>query len=81
MSALNDHEMLDQARREAGLTLGELWLRYFELGGLASPLELEAHLAGLLTPDPLEREMVAHAINERFTELGQDHPVPYLSNA
>lgn len=81
MPDLEDHEILEQARRRCGLSIQELWLRYFELGGLASPLELEAHLEGLLRPSLLEREIVAHAINERFFEMGQDHPVPYLSVA
>jgi len=69
---------LDQARREAGLTITELWIRYFGLGGMSTPIELEAYLLGALEPTPHERNLVAHAINEHHMELGGDHPVPYV---
>ena len=36
-------DVLDRARRHAGLSPVELWLRYFELGGMDSPLEVEAY--------------------------------------
>ena len=48
----------------------ELWVRYFELGGVASPLELEAYLLGALQPATRDLDLVVHALDERFTELG-----------
>ena len=68
---------LDRARTDAALTLSELWLRYFALGGNASPVEVEAYLHEALTPATHEYNVLAHAINERFVELGGNHPVPY----
>lgn len=68
---------LDRARVDAGLSHGELWLRYFELGGMGSALELEAYLLGALVPTPYDHDVVAHAINERYVELGGNHPVRY----
>lgn len=68
---------LDQARRSAELSQTELWIRYFELGGMAMPLEVEAYSLGLLTPSAHDHEVLVHALNERFSELGRDHPVPY----
>jgi hypothetical protein len=68
---------LDTFRQEAGLSHGELWLRYFELGGMNTGLELEAVLYGILLPSAHERDVIAHAINERFVELGKNHPVAY----
>lgn len=73
-------DALDLARIEATLSHGELWLRYFELGGMSTALELEAYLFGALKPSAHEHDVVAHALNERFVELGGNHPVPY-SNA
>jgi len=70
-------DVLDQYRRDADLSYAELWLRYFELGGMATALELEAVLYGALQPSGHEREVIAHALNERFVELGGNHPVPY----
>jgi hypothetical protein len=70
-------DMLDQYRRGAGLSHSDLWLRYFELGGMSNALELEAILFGALEPSPHDREVIAQALNERFVELGGNHPVPY----
>jgi hypothetical protein len=68
---------LDTFRQEAGLSLGELWLRYFELGGMSTGLQLEAFLYGVLLPSTHDHDVIAHAINERFVELGGNHPVAY----
>lgn len=72
-------EHLDKYRRDAGLSYGELWLRYFELGGMNTAIELEAILCGALRPSSHEREVIAHALNERFVELGGNHPVSYAN--
>lgn len=34
-------------------------------------------LYGALVPVPHDRDVVAVAINERFAELGGDHPIRY----
>jgi hypothetical protein len=70
-------DMLDRYRRDAGLSHGDLWLRYFELGGMSNAIELEAFLYGALQPSAHDREVIAQALNERFVELGGNHPVPY----
>lgn len=70
-------DVLDQARRECGLSHPQLWLRYFGLGGMRPELELEAIVYGALAPTAADRDRIAHALNERFTELGRNHPVPY----
>lgn len=62
------------------MTPEQLWMRYFALGGMSPPLELEAILFGALEPTPHDADVVAHALNERFTELGRNHPVPYASD-
>ena len=41
-------DVLDRSRQDALLSHGELWLRYFELGGMSTALELEAFLYGAL---------------------------------
>ncbi len=69
--------VLETARRDVGLSLSELWFRYFELGGMSTELELEAYLFGALVPTDHDRDMIAVALNERFSELGGDHPVAY----
>jgi hypothetical protein len=76
----HDLEKLDEFRQGAGLSHGELWLRYFELGGMSTGFELETFLYGLVVPTAHDHDVIAHALNERFTELGGDHPVAYLED-
>lgn len=70
-------DALDLARQDAGLTQLDLWLRYFGLGDMTPALEVEAILFGALTTTEGDHDVIAHALNERFTELGRNHPVPY----
>lgn len=72
--------VLETARLEVGLSHHELWFRYFELGGMSSALEVEAYLYDALTPSFHDRDLVATALNERFSELGGDHPVAYTDD-
>lgn len=69
--------VFDQARQDAGLSHGELWLRYFELGGMSTADQIEAIFYGALLPTFHDHDVIAHALNERFVELGGNHPVPY----
>lgn len=52
-------------------------MRYFGIGGMTPALELEAIVYGALETSDRDRDHIAHALNERFTELGQNHPMPY----
>ena len=70
-------DLLEAGRREAGLSHGDLWFRYFELGGMRTALEVEAYLYGALVATTHDRDVLAVALNERFSELGGDHPIPY----
>jgi hypothetical protein len=70
-------DVLDSFRRQADLSHGDLWLRYFQLGGMSTGLQLEAFLYGALEPTQHDHDVIAHALNERFVELGGNHPVPY----
>ncbi|MFI9007999.1 PP2C family protein-serine/threonine phosphatase [Actinosynnema sp. NPDC053489] len=57
------------ALRHAELTSEELWIRYFAIGGDAGLLEIDAYVHGLGSLPPLQRDILAHAINERLDEL------------
>jgi len=74
-------DALDVHRRNAGLTKGELWLRYFALGGMSTEFQLDAYLYGATQPSPHDHDVIAHALNERFVERGGNPPVPYLMDA
>lgn len=72
--------VLDRFRVDAGLSHGELWLRYFEMGGMSTALQVEAFVCGALRPSTHDHDVVAHVLNERFVELGGNHPVPYATD-
>lgn len=55
-------------------------MRYLALGGMSEPLQLEAVLHGALDTTPHGHDQIAHALNERFTELGRNHPIPYRTD-
>jgi hypothetical protein len=69
--------LLRRAFRHSGLTLDELWMRYFGLGGDAGRMEIEAHLEGLMPLPPLQSDILAHAVNERLDELAPPQRAPY----
>ena len=69
------YRVLEAARVHAGLSFDDLWLDYFALGGAEPPGQLHAYLVGGV--GPMDYDIVAQAINERFVERGGDHPVPY----
>lgn len=60
---------LAQAFRHAELTVQELWLRYFALGGEVGPTEIDAYLNGLMPMPPAQHNLLALAVNERLAEL------------
>jgi hypothetical protein len=73
------HELLEDARTRLDVSIEDLWREYFALGGDASPLELEAFLQGALNPPRREYDILAHTLNERFMQRGQDHPIPLVT--
>ena len=75
----NALDELDIFRQEAALSHAELWLRYFELGGMSTGFSLDAFLYGVLAPSDHDHDVIAQALNERFVELGGNHPVPYAA--
>lgn len=72
---------LDVARQQAELTVDELWVRYFGNGGTATSTEFTAFLTDHAWPTDLQYDIAASALNEQFTEMGLDHPVPYTNPA
>lgn len=66
----------------AGLAMSDLqpddlWMASIGLGGTMSAAEVEATLRGAREPTAYEHDILAQALNDYFTERGQDHPVPY----
>jgi hypothetical protein len=70
-------QLLAVAIGRAGITAGELWLRYFSIGGSAGEYEVEAYLHGLHSLPVLQRDLLAHAANELIDELPPIPRAPY----
>jgi len=70
------------AMAQADLTIPELWLRYFALGGTATAGDVEAHLNGERDDafdgdGDLQHDTLVQALNERFMELDTGDALPY----
>jgi hypothetical protein len=65
----NHQRELSRAFSHAELTVQELWLRYFALGGDAGPTEVDAYVNGLMPMAEFQHNILALAVNERLSEL------------
>jgi hypothetical protein len=68
---------LARALRRADLTTNDLWLRYFALGGDVAEIDVDAYVHGLFTLPEYQRDILAHAVNERLDELIWTHRAAY----
>jgi hypothetical protein len=60
---------LRSAMKAAGISVSELWLKYFGMSGDAGEYEVEAYMQGLLSLPPVQRDLLALAANELIDEL------------
>ena len=73
----SESPVVERVRREAGLSVSDLWLRYFALGGAETAGRIESYLDGHVELDGPQYDVLAHALNERLAEIGRAHAVPY----
>jgi hypothetical protein len=73
------HLRLEDARRQLGLSIMELWIDYFTLGGILNATQLDRYLSGDGEIGNADRDVLVHALNEVFHDRGQDHPLAYRS--
>jgi anti-sigma B factor antagonist len=73
---------LEVGRRAAGLSVMDLFVAYFALGGTAHLGEVRAFLGGMdHALDGHQQDVAAHAVNERFVELGhRDRSLSYTAD-
>lgn len=68
---------LSSVFRAGQITLEQVWLSYFEVGGSADLLEVEAYVQGALELSARERDALSAAANERLDQLTRGLRVPY----
>lgn len=56
--------LLRRAMDHAGLDLREVWMHFFSIGGDVGELEVEAYLHHSLILPGIQRDILAHAVNE-----------------
>ena len=66
---------LELARIDLGLTVFELWLAYFALGGVRTALELRAYLSFGGASSEADHDAIVHALNEEYHDRGQGDDV------
>lgn len=77
----DDHKIdLFEGFDRLGISLEDLWLDAYALGGNLSLLETDAYVFGLLE-DAHEHNVLAQALNERFMDQDLDHLVRYRTFA
>jgi hypothetical protein len=54
------------------LDLEKVWIAYFSIGGKSGLMEVQAYVYGALSLPPIERDLLAHALNESLDGLGAD---------
>ena len=64
----------------AGLSIEDLWMRYFALGGSYPRRVLEVYVKGESTSSAHEHDVAAQALNECLADQGMDHPVAYADD-
>jgi hypothetical protein len=69
--------VLEAGRQHLSLSYQRLWVDYFALGGNQPLPDIEAWLTGNLRLPAHDYDVMAHALNEQFSDRGLDHPIPY----
>ena len=68
--------VIDQARQRLGMSIHDLWLNYFAVGGNGSLDDVQTWLAEGDVPGR-EHNLMAQALNDVYTDRGLDHPIAY----
>ena len=72
--------LLRKALLGAGLKHGDVWFRYFSIGGTVGEYEVDAYIQSLLSVPPRQRDLIAQAANELIDELPPPLRAPYMED-
>lgn len=59
------------AARDADITIPELWLKYYSVGGNRREFDIDAYLYGMTALPAGDRDLLAIALNELIDDLPQ----------
>ncbi len=60
-----------------GLAVPDLWFDYMSLGGSIPPQQLNEMLSGRARLGDHDHDLLAQALNERFLDCNENHPLAY----
>ena len=67
-------DAMDQLRRSLRMTINDLWIRYFAMGGNAPVDQVEQWLTGARDPSASDLAYLAQAIDDEASDQGGNHP-------
>jgi hypothetical protein len=71
-------QLVELYRRYAALSIEDFWIRCFRLGGMSTPLEIDAILHESRLATSREHNLMALALNEYFVEIGVSQSIAYV---
>ncbi len=68
---------LADGRHRLRMSILAVWIGYFSVGGNGSLSDVDNWMTGVNAPSLQDHDLLAQALNHRFTEAGLAHPVAY----
>lgn len=68
---------IDAGRRELRMSAIDLWIDYFGVGGNGSQTDVGRWLSSAARLPVRDHDLLAQALNDRFTDVGLNHPIGY----
>ena len=59
----------------------DVWVEYFAVGGNGSQEDVSSWLSSAARLPVREHDLLAQALNDRFIEIGLDHPIGYRATS
>lgn len=72
--------LLGTAVQQSNIRVGDLWLYYFSIGGDAGEYEIDAYLHASYSLPALQRDLLAHAVNEMIDDIPPPPRAPYSTD-
>ena len=63
------------------MSVRDLWIAYFAVGGNGSLADVAGWLGGSADPNDRDHDLMAQALNDQFADRDLDHPMSYRSDS
>ncbi|MHA7145378.1 BLUF domain-containing protein [Arthrobacter sp. TmT3-37] len=76
----DQHALTLKVMRRFGIPVSDLWTYYLGVGGDVDEFEVDAYLHGLIRLPALDRDLIAHSVNEMIDDMCREARAPYSSS-